>query len=224
MFEMQNYKRSVTAEEETKVLSRLQAYIQLEGGVNDLDVFGETLLLRSLEKGYYRVASYLIREGADLDVRDCFGRHISTLVFQTRNIPLMEQYIKTGHLDSLTIIDLTDAIKALILNMEYSDSEYFGLIFKEEVTRNLKRVDISTMVICDDLFVFYAVDILSIELVNLYLRLGGSLFVRNRWGMSPFTFLMQRERECEMVEDKRTLLKVRDIRSLMMSKTMSKTS
>lgn len=199
---------------EDEVLANLHTLPKLKDQLDEVDIFGETLLIRSLRYRMYKVAQYLVDHGANLDVTDISGRTAFSYALTSGNSALVEAFLSRGVLGGLEGVDKYNAFLALCLTAKGGGANDDV----SHIHHLLDKIDLDIVSPeSEDSFIFFAIDTLSANLVKLYIDRGGTLFVRDRLGMSPLTYLMFKERELhevgvtsvqkERVEEIRTLLK-----------------
>lgn len=169
---------------EDRILAKLHEGSVLKH-IDEKDIFGETLLVRSLRYRMYKVASFLLDHGADLSVKDSGGRSALSYVLASGNPMLISSAVNRINTDYFTndlynsFLYLCSRLRGKGLETDLSPIHYL----LDKVNLDLENTS------SGESFIFFAIEIYSPCLVKLYIDRGNSLFVRNRWGMSVPTFL-----------------------------------
>jgi ankyrin repeat protein len=172
--------------QEAIILGRLSAFIQMEGNVNEPDIFGETLLIRSLDKGMHRVAMKLLENGADLNSVDSLGRTAVSYAFQSGAKDIIDVFVKAGVRFKISEYAIYDAFAHVCYSYREGSADV-DLSYINYLLDN-STIDVTKSVIRGEPFLYFAIDTHSPSLVKLYFDRGGSIFIRNSHGMTPLSF------------------------------------
>jgi ankyrin repeat protein len=176
-------------EEESRIYLRLRVFIDMGCDVNQFDLFGESLLIRSLDKHMNRVALLLLRSGADMTVKDAGGKSVIAYAFCNGNEEVVSHFIRAGIPLDIAEEDLHDAFASLCYT--HREGKVGTDLSKLEFLLDNANIDINSINVRGDNLLFFAIDTKSPNLVKLFLDRGINLFVRNERGQSPLTFAQE---------------------------------
>lgn len=174
--------------EETVILQKIRSFIAVGGDVNQKDLFEESFLIRALDKGLSTVASFLIVNGADLDVRDSSGHPALYHAYINGNIEVINLFIRSGVSVKLTKEEIEESFRSICYS--FREVTTADAIFVLEHFLKQHDVDINSLELFGEPPIFYLISLKSVELLEFFLQRGLSLFVRNYRDYSPLTFAL----------------------------------